>query len=429
MPSRINLRSVFGFLKLHLVQLNLFDTGNQNETIIRNERRSTRLYLVLLIASITILTLSYSIISYTTTIVVPSPSLAQYSNLIEKPSLQCFCSNMAVKYERFAQIQPHYHELCESDFVSNDWINHLYLLYEQSWNKSVVSDFRRTGVFQFQTLHSLCQLAKDTINNSLQSFQYTDFVGSELVPQNLFEVQIDHFIRDFIDKIPKTFMRTLRFIQNTTAQSLFMTGASITSVQPVRQLHGGSIRGIFPYPGVSYTFTNDSSCVCSSSTATNCMGLTIFENTIVSGFQTGCYMLSALMNSTLEAFYNQTLIDELGNSSKIFRKLNSSNPNEKIDMLLRQMFVEVWFNTTSFENYFQNCAPDSCSYTVTQGYNFWNILIILVSLTGGLISVLTILSPILVLHIWPLIAKFIFRRREPVAVETRPGKFENMNHE
>ncbi|CAF1294864.1 unnamed protein product [Adineta steineri] len=419
MASRANLRAAFHRLKLQLVQLNLFDTGSQDETIIRNERRSTRVYLILFIISIMILTLTYSIISYTTTIVVPSPTLAEYSNLIEKPILQCFCSNTTVKYKKFAQIQPHYHELCQSDFVSNDWIKHLHLLYEQSRNKTVVSDFRRIGVFQFQTLRSLCQLAKDTINHSLQSFQYTEFVGSELVPQNVFEVQINSSIRDFIDKIPKTFMRTLQFIQNTTAQSLFMTGAPVTSVQPVILPEKGSAIGILPYPGRNYTFTDGSSCVCSSSTATNCMGLAVFENTTVSGFQTGCYMLSALMNSTLEAFYNQTLIDKLRNSSKTFRKLNSSNSNETIDVLLSKMFVEVWFNTTSFAEYFENCAPDSCYYTVSQGYNFWNILIILFSLFGALTSVLTFLSPILVLHIWPFTAKFIFRRRAPVTAETR----------
>ncbi|CAF1280574.1 unnamed protein product [Adineta steineri] len=420
MAIRANLRAALSRLKHRLVHLNLFDTGSQDETIIRNELRSTRVYLFLFIISITILTLTYSIISYTTTIVVPSPSLVEYSNLIEKPTLQCFCSNTTVKYEKFAHIKPHYHELCESEFVSDDWIKHLYFLYEQSWNKSVRSDFRRTSVFQFQTLRSLCQLAKDTINHSLQSFDYTDFVGSELVPQNVFEVQINSCIRDFIEKIPQTFLQTLQFIQDTTAQSLFMTGASITSVQPDTQQVDGSHSGIYPYPGINYTFTDGSSCVCSSSTATNCMGMTIFENTTVSGFQTGCYMLSALMNSTLEAFYNQTLIDKLANASKTFRKLDSSNPNEKIDVLLSKMFVEIWCNTTSFENYFQNCAPDSCSYTVTQGYSFWDILIILFSLFGALISVLTFLSPILVLHVWPFIAKFIFRRRVPVAVETRP---------
>ncbi|CAF1269254.1 unnamed protein product [Adineta steineri] len=420
MAIRANLHTALSRLKRRLVQLNLFDTGSQDETIIGNERRSTRVYLILFIISITILTLTYSIISYTTTIVVPSPSLAEYSNLIEKPTLQCFCSNTAVKYESFVHIKPHYHELCESEFVSDDWIKHLYFLYEQSWNKSVRSDFRRIGVFQFQTLRSLCQLAKDTINHSLQSFDYTDFVGSELVPQNVFKVQINSSIHDFIEKIPQTFLQTLQFVQDTTAQSLFMTGASITSVQPDTQQVDGFHSGIYPYPGVNYTFADGSRCVCSSSTATNCMGLTIFENTTVSGFQTGCYMLSALMNSTLEAFYNQTLIDKLADGSKNFPKLNSSYPNEKIDVLLSKMFVEVWLNTTSFENYFQNCAPDSCSYTVSQGYSFWNILIILFSFFGALISVLTFLSPILVLHVWPFIAKFIFRRRAPVAVEPRP---------
>ncbi|CAF1033339.1 unnamed protein product [Adineta steineri] len=420
MASRANLRAAFARLKLFLRQLNLFNTNSADGTVTHIERRSTRLYLVLFISSMIILTLIYNIISYTTTIVVSSPTLAEYSSLTEKSALQCFCSNIAVKYEKFVQIQVHYHELCQSDFVSNDWIKHLHLLYDQSWNKSDRSDFRRTGAFQFQTLHSLCQLAKDTIYHRLQLFNYTDFIGSELVPQNLFQVQIDSFIDDFINKIPNTFMRTLRFMQNTTAHSLFMTGASVTSVIPVKESYIESSRGIYSYESIEYTFTDGSSCICSSSTATHCMGPTIFENETVSGFQTGCYMLSALMNSTLEAFYNQTLIDKLANSSKIFRKLNSSNPNGTVDTLLSKMFVEIWSNTTSFAKYFQNCAPDSCSYTVLQSYNFWNILIILASLFSGLTSLLRFLSPILVVHVWPWIAKFIVRQQAPVTVETTP---------
>ncbi|CAF4399354.1 unnamed protein product, partial [Adineta steineri] len=81
------------------------------------------------------------------------------------------------------------------------------------------------------------------------------------------------------------FLRTLHFIQDTTAQSLFMTGASITSVRPVTQYRFLKDNGIVPYPGINYTFTDESSCVCSSSTATTCMGLATYDNITVSGFQ------------------------------------------------------------------------------------------------------------------------------------------------
>ncbi|CAF4023823.1 unnamed protein product [Adineta steineri] len=338
MPSKEDLRRLFNFLKSHLYRFNLFNTASEDETIIQNERRSTRLYVVLLVTSMIIFLVYYSAAIYTEDVFIPSPSLDEYDGIQKEASLQCPCTNIAVKYEVFAKIVPTHNQLCQSDFVSDKWINHLFRLYEQSWNNSTPTDFRRIGVFQFQTLRSLCQLASDTINRNLQSFNYTDFVQSLLVSPEIFGTQIDSFINEFIEETPKTFLRAFNFMQDTTAQSLFMTGASITSVRPIRQYTiEGMENGIVPYPGINYTFTNNFTCICSSSTATTCMGPATFDDIVLPGFQTGCYMLNALMNSTLEAFDNQTFINKLNNSSRSFQKLNSSNSNWKIEKLLSQI--------------------------------------------------------------------------------------------
>ncbi|CAF1182907.1 unnamed protein product [Adineta steineri] len=348
MPSKEDLRRLFNFLKSHLYRLNLFNTASEDETIIENERRSTRLYLVLLAISMIVFLVYYSAALYTEDGFIQSPLLDEYYRIQKEASLQCPCTNITVKYEVFAEVIPTYHQLCQSALVSDEWINRLFDLYEQSWNNSTPIDFRRIGVFQFQTLRSLCQLAGDTINRGLQSFNYTDFVQSLLVSPDIFEVQIDSFINEFIEETPKTFLRAFNFMQDTTAQSLFMTGASVTSVRPITQyLIEPNEEGIVPYPGVNYTFTDNSTCVCSSPTATTCMGLATFDNNVLPGFQTGCYMLNALMNSTLEAFDNETFINKLNNSSRSFQKLNSSNSHSKIEKLLSQMFVESWSNSTS----------------------------------------------------------------------------------
>lgn len=411
MPKSIPLRSFIDFLKSHLFQLNLFNTGSDNENVIQNERRSTRLYLIFLIISFTTLTTYYSVISYTQISVVKSPTFNQYSTLIQHRSLECPCSTIAIKYETFLNIQPYYHELCQSRFISDEWINHLFRLYEESWNEKIQTDFRRIGVFQFQTIRSFCQLIKDTIENDLQTLNHTDFIQPKLISEELFHVQINSFIQEFIEMTSKTFMRTLRFIQDTIAQSLFLTGASITSVQPIRQHRFYFEYGFLPYPGVNYTFQDHSSCVCSSSTATTCMGLATFKNDIIPGFQTGCYMLNALMNSSLEILYNQTFIDILSDSSGHFQKLNSSNSNVRMDVLLSQMFVESWSNSTSYKQYFQSCAPNQCQFTITQNYNFWAVILLLIGFLGGLSSALKIISPILIVKVWPIILKISNRQR------------------
>ncbi|CAF0795269.1 unnamed protein product [Adineta steineri] len=426
MPSKEDLRRLFNFLKSHLYRLNLFNTASEDETIIQNERRSTRLYLVLLVISMIAFLVYYSAALYTEDVFIPSPSLDEYDRIQKEASLQCPCTNIAVKYEVFAEVVPTYHQLCESALVSDEWINRLFHLYEQSWNNSTPIDFRRIGVFQFQTLRSLCLLASDTINRNLQSFKYTDFVQSLLVSPETFKDQIDSFIKAFIEETPKTFLRAFNFMQGTTAQSLIMTGASITSVRPVRQYVLDAIEeGIVPYPGVNYTFTDNSTCVCSSSTATTCMGLATFDNNTLLGFQTGCYMLNALMNSTLEAFDNLTLMDKLKNSSRSFQKLSSSSSHSKIEKLLGQMFVESWSNSTSYEKYFQKCAPKSCSYKKIHHHSFWEILLSLIGFFQGASTVLGILAPLLITKVWPKVRNKICRRTSPttetVVVETMPA--------
>lgn len=417
MPTNIlsHLRSVAVLLKNYLIQLNLFYTGVQDEQIIQNERRSTRLYLVLFILSTIITTFYYTIIPHTETILIKSPSFTKYSTLAHQSSLQCPCSKIAIAFEEFIQIEPFYHELCRSNFITDNWINHLFSLYEQSWNSSISSDFRRIAVFQFQTIRSLCQLAKDTNNNSIQSFLQQKFIQPQLISPKLFQLQMNSFIVEFIDSSSKALLKTLHFIQNITAQSLLMTGGSLTSVLPWNQPDSSSNNEKMPFIGMIYTFTDGSTCTCSSSTATTCMGTATFGNDTVHGFQTGCYMLSALFKSTLEILYNQSFLDKLThNSSKHFQKLNSSVSNLTIEILLNRIFVDHWLNTTSYERYFNACASDLCQYILIQRYDFLDIIILMVGLFGGLSSALNIIVPFIIMTAWPIVYKFSTRKRRRI---------------
>jgi hypothetical protein len=193
-----------------------------------------------------------------------------------------------------------------------------------------------------------------------------------------------------------------------------MTGGSLTSVLP--RIKSGSEwhAGNNVFPGIVYTFSDDSTCICSTSTSTSCMGTAIFRNETVPGFQTGCYMMSALLKSTLQTLYNQSLIDMITNSSKNFQKLNSSVSNRTIEMLLSEMFVDHWLNTTSYERYFNSCTPDLCQYTVSQRYDLLHILTLMIGLFGGLSSALTIIAPFIIVTMWPTARKLVTRKRKRV---------------
>ncbi|UJR11793.1 hypothetical protein I4U23_015973 [Adineta vaga] len=223
---------------------------------------------------------------------------------------------------------------------------------------------------------------------------------------------------DFIDSTPKSFLRTLNFIQNLTQQNLLMTGASITSVLP-RTQHLMILQENIPYDGMKYIFTDNSSCICSSSSANTCIGLATYKGIPISGFYTGCYMFNALLHSTLDIFFNQTLLNIVTQSRNEFQILNSSFSNRiTVQSLLQQMFVTHWFNKTSFEDYFKQCAPISCQYRIVQRYDFLFILTTMIGLIGGLSTALRIITSFLVVTLWPIIWKFIQQKKTRHVIQT-----------
>jgi hypothetical protein len=247
---------------------------------------------------------------------------------------------------------------------------------------------------------------------NIQSFLKKEFIQSKLVSPERFQVQINSFVAEFINSISKTFLRTLHFVQNTTAQSLLMTGAPVNSAQPHDEYFADYEEVEFPFTETEYTFLDGSTCTCSSSTATTCMGIATFENQSVDGFQTGCYMLSALFQSTLQILYNQSFLDKLAsNPSKQFQKLNSSVSNSTIGMLLSRMFVDHWLNATYYERYFNMCKSDLCQYTLIQHHDFLYIVTFMIGFYGGLSSVLSIIVPFIIMTAWPIVYKVFSRRR------------------
>ncbi|CAF4074750.1 unnamed protein product [Adineta steineri] len=361
--------------------------------------------------------------------VVKSPIFTEYSTLSKQFSLQCPCTTISVKYEKFVEIEPFFHELCQSNLLSDGFIQNLYNLYEKSWNTSIQTDIRRIAIFQFRTLRHFCELTQKIAEDNRQRFLQTEFIQTHLISEDQLLIQMESFIADFVDTTPKTFFRVLSFIQNITPQNLFMTGASITSVLPVHYQSYGHINGKSPYPGITYIYTDNSSCTCSSSTGNICMGLSTLNNDTVVGFKTGCYMVSALLNSTLEVFHNQTFINVLTNSSNYFHKFNSSFSNDTVETLLKQMFITHWLNQTFFERYFNGCAPDSCQYTITKRYEFLFIITILIGLIGGISSALQILIPLIITKVWPFLRKIFTKRRiRVIQTETNRTKYSINDH-
>ena len=109
--------------------LNLFPSAppSTDDHELRSQRISTRLFIFLLILALTILLSYTSLTTVTKTISVHKPSLTEYSQLYSKhsQSLICPCTQISVSYEKFIHVEYTLHQVCNSIYVTDDWILHL----------------------------------------------------------------------------------------------------------------------------------------------------------------------------------------------------------------------------------------------------------------------------------------------------------------
>lgn len=88
-------------------------TRQGDEQVLRDQVLSTRLYIVLMMASIWILLISISVTERTTTIVVATPLIDTYERLqaAYSTTLLCPCRKIAVPYSTFLSINATYHQV------------------------------------------------------------------------------------------------------------------------------------------------------------------------------------------------------------------------------------------------------------------------------------------------------------------------------
>jgi hypothetical protein len=354
------------------------------------------------------------LIDITQTVNVKTPSIEEYSQLynLYSPTLTCDCTQISINYEKFIDIQYTFHQVCYSDFVTQDWFG--YLAISPGNSGTFYDTFRVTSTFAFQALNAFCVLVNQTISNGLIQFYSSQYVSASVTPSNVFQLQTKAFISQFILSTTNDFLLSLSMIRNTTQSN---------------SLFSGQITNYAPYIASNVVVRNPQSygdCACSSSA--KCVSeLSIYDvdnnNRIlfsVPDFYTGCYIIESLLQSSLQCFYDQTCIDELQSYFQVASLMNVTSlnvslfiqffKNSTIEDLLDQLMVEEWNSSSIYNNYYNECQPKQCSYTRTAKNSAVYIVTTLIGLIGGLITVLKFAVPSLVEFIMFCIKKWKDRR-------------------
>lgn len=413
-------------------KLNFFDDDTNDEHTKRNQILSTRLYILLFVGILASFTVYMSLSFQTISISILKPNQNQYEELLTEFSntLKCPCKNIAIAYKEFMNVKPIYHGICSSDFVSQRWLD---FLFEKNMSYYFQLDFRYSATGLFQTLQTLCQQAKETIIDKSIEFDSLQLITSELIANKTFFVQTSSSFEMFKASTLLLFQNSINLLRSMIINNQLLSAQDTsyafiigdppnnlpiwlsprimqynkspnqstvlnclhTSGQTSR-LPGGIYANIHRYDYVAFPDLDGS--VGDNNTLIN-------ATVTLPGISISCLPMESLLQSTLECFFNQTclniIISYLNRSTRssiAFSALNRSrfSPETTIETLMDESFTEEWVINTSYAQYFHQCQPSFCQYSKEQRNNALYIFTMIISLYGGLRSVLIFLIPMLI---------------------------------
>ena len=386
--------------RTQLTRLNSFESipPSTDPRIVRNEKISTWLFILLLFVSVSILLFYNSFVPIEKTFTVKQPTYSQYSNLVSKYSnnLVCTCKTVSVTYEKFLQVNYTLHGICSSFLVSEHWIQ--YVSDSNDEGPYNVIDFRTISSFAFQTLRSFCEIADETIQNSLKSFYTSQYVSAHLTASDLFRQQNDAQIQQFISTTINTFLSSLKLIRQTTQGNALLAGT-----------HSNFHFFIDPFSGEARSFEVEySGCSCGQTAL--CFSQAVIFNTnrnlvvfILPGFYSGCYTIEALLVSTFQCFYDEQCFTELIFNINSTLTLNATilnqslstkfKKNSTVGEMINELMVEQWKSNITFIKYYDECEPSQCTYSTKTNNDAIYIITAIFGLLGGLVTILRIVVP------------------------------------
>ena len=392
-----------GKIKQFVQNINLFPSTppSTDESLLSHQRTSTRIFIILLIWFLTILTLYNSLLKVTKSVTIEHPSYGTYLQLSVKytTALTCPCSKIAISYENIINVSYALHQLCTSDFISEDWIRfvsgNVTLMYE--------NDFRGNAPYLFRGLLMFCQSLNTIIFDSLKRFYSSQYISGSLISYELFQSQMDSQVLQFISSTTETFLLSLEMIQSATKSNALFSAYQTNYIF--------SFSGL-PYPAVRLASKKYGNCDCmvtpgciQEETLLREESTTILYK--VPGLKIGCYIIEALMQSTLECLYMQECIDQIRHSTSSSNQLINTTvldssllsqylPNTPIKTILDRLMVEQWNWSTTYKNYYEECQPYECTYTFEARNDFIYIITVIIGLIGGLVTVLKTIVPTVV---------------------------------
>ena len=329
------------------------------------EQRATRLYLLLLLGTLSILMCYNTLVKNNVRITVSKPSQADFEQLKYSfgASLQCPCQQTGFRLKSFVQTNIRFHQICSSVFIELHWI----MTVSRDGNLSNIAsnEFHRTVLSYFTSLQTFCGMAMrrivDTMRVSLDAFM----ISAELVTQadlaSQIKLQIGSEVNVSLNNFKSQIEIATGMMQLNQILNVFSTNWLF--VPPID-------------PNLSYSRITTRPVVydqnCSCATSPDCVEPLYLDNQLVPGFVLACTPMEAFLRSTLICFYSSTCIQMIVKTRNVsnFEPLDSNvrsrfASNSTVKNLVLDMFIEHWSVNISYSTYFDQCQPKLCSYVVS----------------------------------------------------------------
>ena len=430
----------FRRLKRFLVELNLFETSDTNERTLYVQRWSTRIYICVLLLSMSILLAQHGLTVKIKLHEVNNLSLDSYYKLQKlHPDINCPCSEISAPYGSFLTLTPIYHPICSSGFISQRWIE---MLVDDMTAFHFPGDFRATASTQFQVLRELCRFSEATFNNSIQSLLKREFISSAVLSEDRWsheiQIEIDSVRDTTLINVQHRILFTGSFITSSLLGSGIQTTISLLLQGVDDVAYIDLFRNRFPALYNEYECSCDDGDICyfpssfyNANKVDNIGHITdgYAPSELLSGVKnwfTGCSPLRSVLHSSFNDSFisNQAALNEIAtllnfsSQSNMPTSLNLTESNLMtnggtgiFNDLLDTSFLLNTVITHNYPNYFKQCRPASCFYSVRQYSSFLYIFTSLLSLYGGISVVLRFIIPYLVTN-W--VKRFKRRFRTPV---------------
>ena len=408
-----------------MCQLNIFrppfGAEPENDDQQRTNILSTRVYLISLLIILIAFTIAAVSREEIVSISIENPTQIQFKSL---SNATCPCSHISLSYGKFVSAEPSFHQVCSSDFVSDQWISSLYHGINTTY--FLPTDIRSTGFALFQAIASFCRLSQENVNQSLSIFGSSSFTSTFAVSEFVLRSQIESLTKQFQLKAPSILQTQIQLINTMNMRNKMMNGLSsgVYLTKDANQV--ATVLNI-------YVQDDESWCTCLE--IFNCTGpLGIYDEFDIEtmgindhvakikipGLRSGCLPVDACLRSSLECFFNQTCVDGLipylaapyaNFTAMTWQPSSRFYVNYTMDSIVAQLMVEEWGFNVSYNKYYAECLPLSCTYQITGRHNFLSLLTTIISLLGGLCTGLRIVVPFVIRFIRHL---FKPRAREPI---------------